>query len=174
MKSHLRRGDSQLTLCGKAGQSYAEGLAVNAPSSCRACLKAHAKKNRKSVSASHPGTAEVAKAAGLGEEVIRALAGAKGCPLVKGGRGYRFVSVEAFTKWALELPLETRLRVKPWARQLKHEVIEEIAKLTWGADSEALQRKSHGELLALLAEWEQRDAEDVKRTGKPFRVKIGG
>ncbi len=170
------------TLCGRV---VPRGATVGDVATCAVCLKA-AKPKRKSVTASHPGVAEVAvaltttrdgEATGVGlaeaESVVRDLVHARGCPKVPGGRGYRFVSVEAFRAWIDGFSLEERLQVKPWRIALKDELIGKISKLAWGMDEGERRRLrwlSYAQLQDKLAWWEATDARDKARGGRPIET----
>lgn len=121
------------------------------------------------VSELHPGTEQVATATGLDEDVVRALAGVAGCPVVRGGRGYRFASIEAFRGFVEGMTHEQRLQVPEFLAAEKDKLIEQIAKLTWGMDGgevARLRRRTYGDLERMLAEWQRRDELDKARRAK--------
>jgi len=81
-----------------------------------------------------PGARAVAKGTGLSEGDVRKIAQAKpeGCPLVKGGVGYRFTSVKDFQEWWNGLSEEARRQFSPrYARKANMELAKEIASRTW-------------------------------------------
>ena len=130
---------------------------------CAVCMR---QPRKPTVTSTHPCTKDVADALGAHEPLVRALARLPGCPRVHGGRGYRFVSVEAFRAWHDSMSLEDKLKIKPYAKALKEGVVEQISKVSWGVDASqarALMRKSYGGLQRVLAWWEKVAAEDAAR-----------
>jgi len=88
------------------------------------------------VSKLHPGTADVAAAMGWSVEVTRVVAGMAGCPTVRGGRGRRFVSVDALKAWFEALPIERRLVVPEVDLGERMRLAAEVAGLTWAGQAE--------------------------------------
>jgi hypothetical protein len=89
------------------------------------------KEKKPSITALHPGSADVAKAMGWTIEVARVVAEIPGCPRVKGGKGKRFTSIQAFVEWFDALPLTSKLKVPEIDRLERLRLGEEVAKLTW-------------------------------------------
>lgn len=113
-----------------------------------------------------PGVTKVAEATGLPAEVVRQLARLRGCPLARGGRGYRFASVEAFKGFLAGLTHEQRLSVPAFCAELKTKLCEEIGKLAWGMDRgewNRLMRRSYDDLVRLRDDWKARGAADKAR-----------
>lgn len=122
------------------------------------------RRRSRTITESHPGTDTVAKATGLSPAVILALAGVQGCPVVRGGRGKRFASVEAFRGFLAGLSPEARLKVPAYLKEEKLKVAVAICTLTWGGDAYGLVRRNTlAQLQAMLAEWQARDAADKAR-----------
>lgn len=129
----------------------------------------------RTVTESHPGVDAIACAVGLPHDVVLALAKVPGCPVVEGGRGRRFASVEAFKGFLAGLTQEQRLLVPAYAVEIKQKLVLEIAGLCWGAsDAEAarMRRMPYDELVALRDEWKRRDAEDKQRAEEQRRALI--
>lgn len=116
------------------------------------------------VSKLHPGTEEVAKAMGWSVEVVRLVADLAGCPRVRGGKGKRFVSVEAFRSWFEKLPADQQRSVPAIDGMQRLALAEEVAKLTWDSSEGAVRslalKHTYEELVKLRDHWKGRDDEE--------------
>lgn len=112
----------------------------------------------------HPGTESVAAATGWSVEVVRLVADLPGCPRVRGGKGKRFTSVEAFKAWFEGLPGNLKRSVPEIDRAMRVQLGEEIAKLTWCAEAGLAERlaRAHDyeELVQMRDRWKDHDDED--------------
>ena len=116
------------------------------------------REKKPTITATHPGSADVAKAMGWSVIVARVVADLPGCPRVSGGRGKRFSSVEAFRAWFDALPAHMKLKVPEINHSMRSQLACEIAKLTWqGPDAHASLARAHtyDELLAMRDYWRE-------------------
>lgn len=112
----------------------------------------------------YPGTAEVATAMNWSVEVTRLVADLHGCPRVRGGKGKRFTSIEAFKTWFDGLDNALKRSVPEIDKQQRIALGEEIAALTLCAEDGLAARLArdhdYNKLVAMRDYWRDRDDEE--------------
>lgn len=112
----------------------------------------------------HPGTEELAKVMGWTVEVVRLVADLPGCPRVRGGKGKRFTSTEAFKAWFASLAPDMQRSVPQIDGLHRLKLAEEVSALTWcneeGAAQRLANRHTYEELVKMRDHWRDREDEE--------------
>ncbi len=127
------------------------------------------KEKKPSITKLLPGTEAVGKAMGWSVEVVRLVARLAGCPTVRGGKGRRFVSIDAFRAWFEALPIERRLVVPAINHMERVKLADEICTLTWAHNEEGshmsrlVRENDYAELVRMRDRWKEHHEQDERR-----------